>query len=78
MFADDAKVFRIIERHEDRTLLQDDLDKLSAWSSKWLLNLHSDKCKLLSMGRQMGTVIYKLNTGDNLYELELTVEKTLQ
>ena len=57
MFADDAKVFRIIERHEDRTLLQDDLDKLSAWSSKWLLNLHSDKCKLLSMGRQMGTVI---------------------
>ena len=77
MFADDTKVFRIIERHEDQTLLQDDLDKLSAWSSKWLLNFHPDKCKLLSMGpTDEDNVIYELNTGDNSYELGLTVEET--
>ena len=42
MFADHTKVFRIIKRHANRKPLQDDLDKLSLWSSKWLLHIQPE------------------------------------
>ncbi len=40
MFADDTKVFRTIKTNDDQCILQDDLDELPAWSTKWLLKLN--------------------------------------
>ena len=32
--------------------LQNDLDKLQAWSDEWLLRFHPEKCKVLTIGKQ--------------------------
>ena len=50
MFADDTKLFRIIESSEDTKVLQNDLNKLEKWSSTWLLKFHPGKCKVLTIG----------------------------
>ena len=53
LFADDTKLFSIgqppVEDEED--VLQKDLDRLQAWSEKWLLRFHPDKCKRLAISR---------------------------
>ena len=44
LFADDTKVYRRIRQDGDCEQLQQDLDALQAWSDKWLLRFHPDKC----------------------------------
>ena len=51
LFADDAKIFRTITCKDDALLLQQDILELEAWSDKWLLKFHPDKCHLLSLGK---------------------------
>ena len=36
MFADDIKIYIVIYSTSDSLLLQQDLDKLSEWTRKWL------------------------------------------
>ncbi len=58
MFADDAKIMRRIETEDDSRRLQDDLDRLSEWSNKWLLKFNPSKCKVMKLGsgnRRPGT-----------------------
>ena len=45
MYADDVKIFRKISTPSDGRLLQDDLERLSAWSVRWGLTLNPSKCK---------------------------------
>ena len=52
LFADDTKIFRVISKDTDRLELQEDLNKLSNWSDKWLLKFHADKCKHMNIGRK--------------------------
>ena len=51
LFADDTKIFNIIQDQKDRETLQEDLNKLNEWSEKWLLKFHPDKCKYLHLGK---------------------------
>ena len=46
MFADDTKVWRVIETDLDCSALQMDIDVLLKWSDQWLLRLNPQKCKL--------------------------------
>ena len=48
-----AKVFRTIKTNDDQCILQDDLDELTAWSTKWLLTFHPDKCKIIHLGKPL-------------------------
>ena len=41
MFADDTKVWRVIETDLDYTALQMDIDVLLKWSDQWLLRFNS-------------------------------------
>ena len=50
LFADDTKVFREINSPEDLQILQNYIDNLTAWSDKWVLKLHPDKCVTMNMG----------------------------
>ena len=50
LFADDTKLFRVIKQENDREILQEDIDKLVAWSETWLLSFHPDKCKVMNIG----------------------------
>ena len=53
MFADDTKVFRTITIKDDQCILQEDLDELTAWSTKWLLTFHPDKGKIMHLGKSL-------------------------
>ena len=52
LFADDTKLFRHIQSSADVLILQSDIQKLSAWSKKWLLRFHPDKCVAMNLGKR--------------------------
>ena len=49
MFADDIKIYRAIYSTSDSLLLQQDLDKLSEWTQKWLLRFSVPICVVLTL-----------------------------
>ncbi|VDL89745.1 unnamed protein product [Schistocephalus solidus] len=49
MFADDAKLWRVIRSDSDRHASQEDLNSLCNWSSRWLLNVNVGKCVVLRL-----------------------------
>ena len=51
LFADDTKIFNLINTREDKEILQRDLDRLTQWSNTWLLRFHPEKCKKMHIGR---------------------------
>ena len=51
MFADDTKIFHHISSYDDSLLLQNDIESLEDWASKWLLSFHPDKCHVLTIGK---------------------------
>ena len=51
LFADDAKIFRSVHHSSDYTELQEDLNELTKWSTRWQLPFNIDKCKSLHMGK---------------------------
>lgn len=51
LFADDTKIFQIIENNSHCKDLQKDLDTMCNWSDTWLLRMHPDKCKHMRIGR---------------------------
>ena len=50
LFADDMKMYRGIGTGIGHDLLQEDLDRLAAWSLKWMLPLNVAKCSTLHLG----------------------------
>ena len=51
IFADDTKVYSIINDNQDIESLQNDLDNLAEWSNKWKLGFNAKKCKSMHIGR---------------------------
>lgn len=74
-FADDTKIFRRITSRVDNTILQDDLDKLVAWSQEWKMLFNSQKCKVMHFGRTNTRYDYCMNVNEKLSKTE--VEKDL-
>ena len=52
LYADDAKLFKLINNDLDRAALQMALDNLNKWCEKWFLSLNTKKCKLLTVSRK--------------------------
>ena len=71
LFADDAKIMSQVKTPEDCLTLQQDLDIIHDWSSKWLMEFNADKCHVLEMGRSIHRphAIYNLG-GTNLMNAE--------
>ena len=76
IFADDTKVWKIIDKPEDSTDLQNDLNKIVAWTDTCLLRLHVGKCKHMKITRdtkrQMETSYYIKDNSDNYREINTT------
>lgn len=68
LYADDTKIFRSIKCKNDCDLLQEDLKDLQAWTERWLLNFHPDKCKYMRIGRS--------DIEDPGYKFETQLERT--
>ncbi len=47
LFADDSLLYRCIATPDDSALLQQDLDALVEWETKWLMKFNASKCQLL-------------------------------
>ena len=47
LFADDSKVYKIINDENDEKKLQCDHNTLQKWSENWQLRFHPDKCEVL-------------------------------
>ena len=84
IFADDSKLFRIIEKPSDKFSLQQDLIQLSIWSDTWEMCLSIPKCKVLNISRKKISLKreyhfsgYQLATVSEIKDLGITVTNTL-
>ena len=68
-FADDIKIFRVIEGQPDEEVFQSDLDKLVEWSEDWQMKFNFDKCKVMHIGRAKRKTTYNMG-GHQLTEIE--------
>ena len=64
MFADDTKVYTRSDQDKATDRLQEDLNKLESWSSKWLLKFHPQKCSVIKLGYKKSEAEYHM-TGKN-------------
>jgi hypothetical protein len=51
LFADDTIAYVTISSDADAANLQQDLDKLAEWKSKWLMKFHPEKCNVLTISK---------------------------
>ena len=51
LFADDAKIMKVIKDENDCKELQDDIDKIYAWSQRWKLEFNARKCHAMEIGK---------------------------
>ena len=58
VFADDTKLYSIIETIEDILRLQQDLNSAQEWSTLSLLSLNIDKCKVMHIGNTLASNYY--------------------
>ncbi|MCU7801386.1 MAG: reverse transcriptase family protein, partial [gamma proteobacterium symbiont of Lucinoma myriamae] len=52
LFADDAKIFSVVNNPQQALVLQTDIYNLVRWSIVWLLKFHHQKCKHMHFGRE--------------------------
>ena len=50
LFADDTKLYRTVTTDLDCLSLQQDIDNIEEWASKWQLKFHPKKCKTMRIG----------------------------
>jgi len=58
MFADDIKLFRIVNSQLDADLLQSELNILYYWCTKNYLSLNINKCQIITFTRSRSTTNY--------------------
>lgn len=60
-FADDTKVYNVVSDIAQYNQIQEDLNKVLAWSESWLMSFNVSKCKVMHLGRQNPRLPYTLN-----------------
>jgi len=66
MFADDTKLFHLIQTPCDHLLLQQDLDSLVNWCEKWQMSFNTTKCHVMSIGNSSMLCDYTMNLGNHM------------
>ena len=71
LYADDAKIYKVINKMPDQFHLQAVVNLVKNWSDEWLLRLNIDKCKTVSyhLKNQFDTQ-YHIVHDNNTYSLE--------
>jgi hypothetical protein len=67
IFADDTKLFAGVGDSQKSQELQDSIDKLHAWASKWLMKFNTAKCSVMHLG---------VNNPHNTYTLDESILKS--
>ena len=68
LFADDTKIYAA---DDVNATLQEDVNRMSTWSSVWQLNCNETKCKHLKIGQPSNTS-YTIQTGEQPSHIEIS------
>ncbi|XP_047146168.2 uncharacterized protein LOC124819033 [Hydra vulgaris] len=60
LFADDTKLFYPITNLHSHTVLQNDIDILVDWATKWGMKFNIDKCSVLHLGHKNKHLVYSM------------------
>jgi len=81
-FADDTKLFGIVNTDVERAVIQRDLSCLVEWSEKWLMPFNTDKCVVLHLGKNTTNLIImnssKLYTVNEKKDLGVIITSNLK
>ena len=61
LFSDDSVLYRNIRSQNDQVILQNDLDTISSWAEKWLMELNINKCSVLSITLKRNSIFHDYN-----------------
>ena len=64
LFADDAKLLKVINSTSDHNELQDDLSAISSWCKQWNLTLNSNKCSAVHFSPQSSEQFITYSIGE--------------
>ena len=68
LFADDSVIYRVINNTNVALKLQEDLDALQKWESKWLMEFHPEKCHVLNNTKHRNPVSFAYTIHGHLLE----------
>jgi len=82
-FADDTKIYKVVNSQEDIESLHNDVKNLVKWSVDWQMLFNADKCKIIHTGHSNCHADYymcgnKLETVDEEKDLGVIVSKDLK
>jgi hypothetical protein len=84
IFADDTKIYRHINSHQDHIILQRDINNIHHWSTIWGLTFNKNKCTIISLKRNNNPNEYlysmdntRLPHTENAPDLGLTITQSL-
>ena len=61
LFADDSVLYRNICNQNYQVILQNDLDTISSWAERWLMELNINKCSVLSIILKRNSIFHDNN-----------------
>ena len=73
-FADDTKLYRVVDCQQEGQKLQKDLDGVCEWAEDWKMMFNTEKCKVIHYGKS--SINFKYSMHGKLLE-EVTSEKDL-
>ena len=68
LFADDCVMYNSIKTPQDATVLQKDLDSLSAWERKWQMQFNPQKCFVLRIPASRSPIISNYTLGESILQ----------
>ena len=68
-FADDTKLYGIVSDQAQAESLQNDLNGLTLWTSRWQMKFNTDKCSVMHIGARNMQYTYTMN-GQVLQQVE--------
>ena len=79
MYADDTKLYKVLNSESSVTSLKSDLRKLEDWAKRMQMKFHPAKCKVMHLGKNNPKSIYQMKKEDGGYHTleEVEVEKDL-
>ena len=76
LFADDAKLMRIVKNTDDCQELQRDIDKIDEWCKRWKLDFNAEKCHVMELGKSKRRPKWNYKMGQEVI-LKTKAEKDL-
>ena len=73
-FADDTKLYRVVDCQQEGQKLQKDLDGVCEWAEDWKMMFNTEKCKVIHYGKS--SINFKYRMHGKLLE-DVTSEKDL-